>query len=194
MEHSQYDEELGDSEYMVPLGGEGSGPMSPPRTANENEYTRPARRKPRPSLDEEQPSTMDPPQLQQRSAITPTNYAVRTPPVNYNENRLRQPVRNAQAIAFARSESGSSNDAMEMFTKSVGHGSTDSSDKSNNETLRKRLMFDGSIQNIPPPSSGLSQSYRANENYNGGGNSSQDGEIEQQLVIWNITVPLSLSR
>jgi hypothetical protein len=182
MDHSQYDEELGDSEYLMPLSG-----VSPPRAANV--YTRPERRT---RFDEEQSSTMGPPQLQQRSARAPTNYPVSMPPVNYNENRSRQPARNAQAIAFARTESGSSNDAMEIYTKSVGHGS---SDTSNRETQRNRLMFDGSIQNIPP-SSGLSLSQRSNESqldYNGGGNSSPDGEI-QQLVIWNITLPLSLSR
>jgi hypothetical protein len=188
MDHSQYDEELGDSEYSVPLSGGGSGPMSPRRTASENEYMRPARRTPRSSIGEEQPYTMDPPQQQQRSARAPTNYPVRTPPANYNENRSRQPVRNAHTIAFARNGSGPSNEAMEVFTKSVGDGL---SDKSNRETLRKRLMFDGSIQ-IIPPSSGLSQSHRSNGN--GGGSSSQDDEIEQQLVIWNITLPLSLSR
>jgi hypothetical protein len=164
MDHSQYDEELGDSEYLMPLSG-----VSPPRAANV--YTRPERRT---RFDEEQSSTMGPPQLQQRSARAPTNYPVSMPPVNYNENRSRQPARNAQAIAFAR---------------------TESSDTSNRETQRNRLMFDGSIQNIPP-SSGLSLSQRSNESqldYNGGGNSSPDGEI-QQLVIWNITLPLSLSR
>jgi hypothetical protein len=192
MDHSQYDEELGSSEYLMPLSGEGSGPMSPLRTANE--YTRPQRRSPKSSFDDEQLSTMDPPELQQRSERAPTNYAVNIPPVNYNENRSRQPARNAQAITFARGESsGSSSDAMEIFTKSVGHGL---SDKSSRETLRKRLMFDGSIQNIPPSSAGHIQSHYANENqadFNGGGNSSQDGEIEQ-LVIWNFTLPLSLSR
>lgn len=175
----------------MPLSGDGSGPLSPPR--NPSEYNRPTRRTPKSRYDEEQPSIGDLPWHPQGSARAQPHYAGRIPPTNYSENRARQPSRDAHAIAFGRSESGSSNDTMEIFPKPVGHDGL--SDKKIQGTQRKRLMFDGSIQNIPP-SSGKSLSQYSNDkqsDFNGGGNSLQDGEIEP-IVIWNITLPLGLTR
>eukprot|EP00980_Cylindrotheca_fusiformis_P028343 scaffold22592_cov129-Cylindrotheca_fusiformis.AAC.29 len=179
MEHSYCEEDLKESEYLVPLSGEETRPQSPSRNANN--YHEPAKKTPITTIDEEQPSTV-PRELLQRSATDPLNHPVRQPPSKFGEVRSRQLSKDVKAITFARNEAGPSHDAMESHSKPVGYGISD-----DNGTQRKRLNFDGSIQTMPSQYSVEKQS-----DYNSGGTSSQDDEIEP-IVIWNITLPMCLS-
>jgi hypothetical protein len=185
MEHAE-NEEI-HQEYLIPLSGQSpkpSGTLKKP-------INRPSRSRSRTRFDVEEPAPSTPDHPRRPSRGSP-QYPSRINPINYGDTDSRAGYKDDHSPIIPNSESISSHESVEYNNPPVGHKS---SSKFYRESPKRRLMFDGTVQNISSSSAhsdSHSFEFEKEPDSHGVGKSSQ--ENIEPITFWNITLPLNLSR